>query len=253
MKIAFAAAPSDIAQKALKQLTKKYGQSKISSADYIVAIGGDGQVLETLYEGMKYGKPVFALRRTESIGFLCNEFRVEGLERRLAKAQKVTLHPLHVEARTVQGKKTTALAINEVTVIRETPQSACLRVSVDGVERIARFSGDGLLVATPTGSTAYNHSCGGPIMPIDANTLVITAISGYRPRRWSNAVLPQDSEVEITALDTAKRPVRIEAGTHVIHNAAHAKIRLDRKKKLVLMFDPNEHLGERIVREQFMQ
>jgi len=201
---------------------------------------------------MGLGKPVFAMRRTESIGFLCNDFRVGGLPQRLVKAQKVNLHPLHVEARTVKGRRTSALAINEVTVIRETPQSARLRVSVDDVERIARFSGDGLLVATPAGSTAYNHSCGGPIMPIDANTLVITAISGYRPRRWSHAVLPQDSEIEIDALDTDKRPVRIEAGLKVIHDASHVRIRYDRKRALTLLFDPNEHLGERIVREQFM-
>ena len=252
MKIAFTASSSPAVRKSLAALVEKYGQSSLKAADFVVAVGGDGQVLKTLYEVMEYGKPVFAMRRTESIGFLCNDFRIGGLPQRLARAQTVVLHPLHVDARNAKGRKTSALAINEVTVIRETPQSARLRVSVDDIERIARFSGDGILVATPAGSTAYNHSCGGPIMPIDANTLVITAISGYRPRRWNHAVLPQDSEIEIDALDTGKRPVRIEAGTHVIHNAVHAKIRFDRKRKLVLLFDPDQHLGERIVREQFM-
>ncbi|MGE3624361.1 MAG: hypothetical protein AB7H77_10895, partial [Bdellovibrionales bacterium] len=151
-----------------------------------------------------------------------------------------------------KGVRKSGLSINEVTMLRETPQSARLRIKVDGVELIARFSGDGVLVATPTGSTAYNHSCGGPIMPLDANTLVVTAISGYRPRRWSYAVLSQDSVIEIEALDTKKRPVRIEAGDQVIGNAVYAKIRFDRQKKLTLLFDPDEHLGERIVKEQFL-
>jgi NAD+ kinase len=137
-------------------------------------------------------------------------------------------------------------------VIRETPQSARLRIGIDGIDRIAEYSGDGVLVATPAGSTAYNHSCGGPIMPLNANTLVITAISGFRPRGWSYAVLPQDSVVEIAALETFKRPVRIEAGASVVHNAAVAKIWLDKKKTLTLLFEPDQHLSERIVREQFM-
>jgi len=252
MKIAFTAAPKPIAQKALAALVSRYGQASLKSADFVVALGGDGQVLKTLYNVMPYAKPVFAMRRTESVGFLCNDFRLAGLIKRLENAKHIALHPLHLEARTASGVKKIALAINEVSVIRETAQSARLRIKVDGIERIARFSGDGLLVATPAGSTAYNHSCGGPIMPIDANTLVITAISGYRPRRWSHAVLPQDSVIEIDALDIGKRPVRIEAGLQVIRDAAHAKIRFDRKQKLNLLFDPDQHLGERIVREQFM-
>ena len=138
----------------------------------------------------------------ESVGFLCNDYRLAGLLRRLENAQRVTLSPLCVEARTVRGLKKSSLAINEVSMIRETPQSARLCIAVDGIRRIERFSGDGVLVSTPAGSTAYNHSCGGPIMPLDANTLVMTAISGYRPRRWSYAVLPQDLVIEIEALDT---------------------------------------------------
>jgi len=252
MKIAFTAASNPLAQKACAVLVKKYGNSRIGAADYIVALGGDGQVLKALYDVMPQDKPIFAMRRTESIGFLCNEFRIDGLEKRLTRAQKVVLHPLLLEARAEGGRKKTALAINEVTIIRETGQSARLKISVDGITRISSFSGDGILVATPAGSTAYNHSCGGPIMPLDANTLVITAISGFRPRRWSHAVLPQDCVIEIEALETKKRPVRIEAGAQVIRGATYAKIKFDRKKKLTLLFDPEEHLGERIVREQFM-
>jgi NAD+ kinase len=252
MKIAFTSAHNPLAEKALTALTNMHGQIAIDKADAVVALGGDGHVLKTLYEVMDCGKPVYAMRRTDNVGFLCNDFAVEKLEARIKKAQKITLHPLRCDVRTVDGKKKTALAINEVSVIRETPQSARLRIIIDGTERIAQYSGDGVLIATPTGSTAYNHSCGGPIMPIDANTLVMTAISGFRPRGWRYAVLPQDSIVEIEVLQTSKRPVRIEAGAEVIANAAAVKIRLDRQKSLTLLFDPDQHLGERIVREQFM-
>jgi NAD+ kinase len=252
MKIAFTAASSPLARDAFKALTKRYGQCSIKAADCVVALGGDGQVLKTLYDVMESDKPVFAMRRTESVGFMCNEYSPANLLRRIEKAQQVALHPLRMEARTKDGKKKTALAINDVSIVRETAQSARLRISIDGVERIAQFSGDGVLVATPAGSTAYNHSCGGPIMPLDSNTLVVTAISGFRPRRWSYAVLPQQATVEIDVLEIAKRPVRIEAGPEIIQNAISVKIALDCKKSLMLLFDPDQHLGERIVREQFM-
>lgn len=252
MKISFTSSHNVLAQKAFAALTKQYGQCDLQSADIVVALGGDGQVLKTLYEVMDFNKPIFALRLTESIGFLCNNYPVDNLPERIARAQKVTLHPLRIESNSTQGVKETALAINEASVLRETPQSARLRINIDGIERIAKYSGDGLLVATPAGSTAYNHSCGGPIMPLDANTLVMTAISGYRPRRWSHAILPQSSVIEIEALETDKRPVRLEAGNKVIRNMASAKIWLDTHKSLTLLFDPEEHLGERIVREQFM-
>jgi NAD+ kinase len=252
MKIAFAASPSKLAEEAQAQLAKRYGQHDMHDADVVVTLGGDGKVLKTLYEVLDIGKPVFAMRRTESVGFLCNEFDAGDLPARIAKAQRISLHPLVVEARTADGQHATGLAFNEVVMIRETPQSARLQILIDGIERVRGYSGDGIMVATPAGSTAYNHSCGGPIMPLDANMLVITAICGYRPRGWSYAVLPQASTVEITALETDKRPVRIESGSGVIANAATAKIRLDRKKTVALLFDPDLHLGERIVREQFM-
>jgi len=252
MKIAFAASLSGPAQEALKTLTSRYGQSDIKNADVIVALGGDGKVLKTLYDILELNKPVYAMRRTSSVGFLCNDYNPDDLPERLQRAHKVALHPLRVEVRAVNGKTETALAINEVSVIRETPQSARLRMTIDGIERIGEYSGDGVLVSTPAGSTAYNHSCGGPIMPLDSHTLVVTAISGFRPRGWSYAVLPQDTVVEIEAQETPKRPVRIEAGASIIHNAAAAKIWLDRNKSLTLLFDPDQHLGERIVREQFM-
>lgn len=252
MKIAFTSAHNQHAQEALLVLSRAYGQHNLKDADIIVALGGDGHVLKTLYDAMAYGRPVFAMRRTNSVGFLCNDFHLENLIERIEAAQSVILHPLRLDAVTVDGRRKEAMAINEVTVIRETPQSARLNISIDGIERLSKYSGDGILIATPPGSTAYNHSCGGPIMPLDANTLVMTAISGFRPRGWKHAVLPQNSIIEITALETPKRPVRIEAGLAVIHHAASTKIWLDKTQNLTLLFDPDQHLGERIIREQFM-
>ena len=252
MRIAFSAANNALAQQCFTDLVKKYGQASVKEADIIVVLGGDGHVLNTLYHIIDHQKPVFAIRRTESVGFLCNDFLDRDLPERIAKAQRVTLHPLAIAVTKTDGSIETALAINEASILRETMQAARLRISVDGVERIAQYSGDGVLVATPAGSTAYNHSCGGPIMPLDANTLVMTAISGYRPRRWSYAVLPQDSQIEIETLEITKRPVRIEAGEKVIRDAQSVKIHMDRSKSLTLLFDPDQHLGERIIREQFM-
>lgn len=253
MKIHFTPSHSPHAQKSFAELTKRYGQSTIEDADVLVVLGGDGHVLSTLYEALKINKPVFAIRRTESVGFLCNAFNDnDDLLSLLSHAQTVPLNPLRIEAQTAEDSSFSALAINEVSFLRETPQSLRIQVIIDGVERIAKFRGDGILVATPTGSTAYNHSCGGPIMPLNANTLVMTGISGFRPRGWSYAVLPQDAVIEINVLEMDKRPARIEAGSSVLHNAAKAKIWLDKEQTMRLLFDPSQHLGERIIREQFM-
>ena len=252
MSIYFTAAHNVLAQEALKILTGLYGQTPLKKAQIVVALGGDGHLLKTLYDAMENKLPIYAMRRTESVGFLCNDYNSDALPERLQRAQKVDLHPLFIEAELTNGKRQTALAINEVSILRETSQSAKLRILIDGVERIECYSGDGVLVATPAGSTAYNHSCGGPIMPMNANTLVITAICGFRPRRWNYAVLPQDAAIDIEVLETAKRPVRIEAGESVIKDASTVKIWLDRHKSFPLLFDPEEHLGERIIREQFM-
>ncbi|MDR3448496.1 MAG: NAD kinase [Alphaproteobacteria bacterium] len=252
MKIHFTASHSLLAQQSFAAYTKRYGQVPLREADIVVALGGDGHVLRMLYDAMEIGKPVFAIRRTDSVGFLCNDYTEEDLQERLAKAQSVTLHPLRIEAVLRDGSTHMASAINEITVLRETPQAVRLRILIDGIERIASFSGDGILVSTPAGSTAYNHSCGGPIMPLDSNTLVMTAISGYRPRRWTSAVLPQKAVVTVEVMEIEKRPVRIESGASVIRDVASAKIWLDCKKDIALMFDPGAHLGERIIREQFM-
>lgn len=252
MKIAFSASSSPLALESLQDMEKRYGAVPLDEAECLVALGGDGLVLKTFYSAFEKGIPVFALRRTGSVGFLCNDYHVDDLPARIEKAQQVVLHPLRMECVTTEGKKRTALALNEVTMLRDSPQSAKMRVIVDGVERIEKFSGDGLLVATPAGSTAYNHSAGGPIMPLDANTLVMTAICGYRPRRWSYAVLPQNVMIAIQVLESGKRPVRIESGQETTHNVAEAHIHLDNTSSFTLLFDPQEHLSERIIREQFM-
>jgi NAD+ kinase len=252
MKIAFVSSPSDLARESHRELEQRYGSSSVDEADFIVTLGGDGLVLKTFDTYADSSKPIFALNRTTSVGFLCNQYRVDDLPDRLEKSKKVILHPLRMECVTADGQKSEALALNEIAVLRDTPQSARLRILVDGIERIARYSGDGMIVATPAGSTAYNHSAGGPIMPLDANTLVMTAICGFRPRRWNYAVLPQSSVIDFKTLESSKRPVRIEAGQQSIHNVLQAKIWMDHAISFTLLFDPELHLGERIVQEQFM-
>lgn len=252
MKIAFATSPSPMAQETLKLLSDRYPVVPVAEADVVVVLGGDGHVLKTLHNLLDKGKPVYALRRTSSVGFLCNDYSPDRLIERIEKAQTVALHPIRVECTKQDGQIETALAVNEVTILRDSDQSAKLRVCVDGVERITRYSGDGILLSTPAGSTAYNHSAGGPIMPLDSNTLIMTAICGFRPRRWSYAVLPQSSVIQIEVIETEKRPVRVEAGPSNIHHITAARMWMDCTTAFTLLFDPEQHLGERIIREQFM-
>ncbi len=251
MKIAFVASGTHAAQASLRELSKRYGNSAIVDADYVVTIGGDGMVLKTLYNVLDHGKAVFAMRRTNSVGFLCNEYKASDLPDRLARAQKIAIHPLRVESTTKDGTHSTALAINEVALLRDSPQSAKLKITVDGIERLSNLSGDGLLVSTPTGSSAYNRSAGGPIVPLDSNTLVMTAICGFRPRRWSYAVLPQSSVIDIEVLETDKRPVRMEAGPEMTRDVIRSRLWLDCTTAFTLLFDPDQHLGDRIIQEQF--
>ncbi len=252
MKIAFVASPTPLAQESRLDLENRYPHFPPEEADTLVVLGGDGHILKTLHASHKDKKKVFALRRTHSVGFLCNDYTPENLIERIERAQTVTLRPLKVECVTTEGKTHTALAINEISFLRDSPQSAKLQVCIDDVERIHRYSGDGLLISTPAGSTAYNHSAGGPIVPLDSNTLVMTAICGFRPRRWSYAVLPQNAVIDIKVIEHEKRPVRVEAGTENIHSVLSAHITLDRETEFTLLFDPEQHLGERIIREQFM-
>ncbi len=252
MKIAFLASPAPLAQESLIELKQRYEHVDPKHADVIVVLGGDGHLLKTLHTYTDMGKKVYALRRTKSVGFMCNDYNPDNLIERLERAQSVVLHPLKVECTTPDGKRHEGMAINEVTFLRNTAQSAKLRIQVDGVERIKKFSGDGLLISTAAGSTAYNHSAGGPIMPLDSNTLVMTAICGFRPRGWSYAILPQSCVIDIDIIETEKRPVRVEAGPSVVHGIVSARVWLDCTRAFTLLFDPDQHLGERIIREQFM-
>ncbi len=252
MKIAFFASPAPQAQESLRELQALYGTTSPEEADIFVALGGDGHVLKTLHAARDSGKPVYALRRTQAVGFLCNDYNPTGLMERLAHAQHVELHPLKLSCKKTDGRLETSIAINEVAFLRDSLQSAKLRVCVDGVERLHCYSGDGLLVSTPAGSTAYNHSAGGPIMPLSAGTLVMTAICGFRPRRWSYAILPQTAMIDIEVTEIEKRPVRIESGFDTIRDVAAAHIELDKETRFTLLFDPDQHLGERLIREQFM-
>ena len=252
MKLSFDASPSPIAQETLRFFTARMETVPEEQADVVVVLGGDGHALKALHRLQGRGKPVYALRRTNSVGFLCNEYAPENLLERLAQAQTVNLHAIRVEYETSSGVTDQALALNEVTLLRETPQAAKMNVSVDGIERLSRYSGDGILVSTPAGSTAYNHSAGGPIMPLDSKTLIMTSISGFRPRRWSYAVLPQSALIEIQIIETEKRPVRLEAGLHMISRVASVRMTLDQDTNFPLLFDPEQPLSERIIREQFM-
>jgi NAD+ kinase len=238
------------ARAAFDQLTHLYGQADETDAEIIVALGGDGTMLDTLRVRFEDRKPVYGMHRG-TIGFLMNEFRADGLIERINAAEQATLHPLAMQATDERGQAHQRLAINEVSMLRQTAQSARLRVSVDGRERLDRLVCDGVIVATPAGSTAYNLSAHGPILPIGANLLALTPISAYRPRRWRGALLRHDATVEIEVLDPGHRPVSATADNQEVRDVTKVTVEEDRSKSLTLLFDPGHALDERILQEQF--
>jgi NAD+ kinase len=250
-KIAFVAAHSDAAQAALAELQALYPHVDEREADAIVALGGDGLMLETLHAHMRRGVPIYGMNRG-TVGFLMNEYRVDGLMERLDAASPVKLNPLKMKARTMRGTMTEAFAINEVSLLRETRQAAKLKITVDGVERIPELVCDGILLATPAGSTAYNLSAHGPILPLNSSVLALTPISAFRPRRWRGALLDRSARVEIDILEGDKRPVSAVADMTEVRDVAKVKIKCDRKTAMTLLFDPDQHLSERILKEQFL-
>ncbi|MDG4720179.1 MULTISPECIES: NAD kinase [Thalassospira] len=250
--IAFVAAETKIAQDAMYRLKHRYGHTAPDKAEVIVALGGDGFMLETLHRYMGRKVPIYGMNRG-TVGFLMNEFREMGLPERIAEAQTVELHPLQMEAHTVSGESLCALAINEVSLLRETRQAAKLRIKVDGVERLAELVCDGALVCTPAGSTAYNLSAHGPILPMGSGLLALTPISPFRPRRWRGALLPHGAEVVFTIENPEKRPVSAVADYTEVRDVSHVKIREDRNMKIKLLFDPEHNLEERILKEQFVE
>lgn len=250
MKLAFHASLRPEAQEALKTLTLRYGKVDPDEADVIVALGGDGAMLDALRQRFEDLKPVYGMHRG-TIGFLMNEFEPDNLPERIERAERARLNPLRMTAKTVDGETEIRLAINEVSMLRQTAQSARLRILVDGKERLSELACDGVLVATPAGSTAYNLSVQGPILPIGAQLLALTPISPFRPRRWRGALLRHDAKVRIEVYAPKLRPVSAAADNQEVRHVASVDVAEERARPLTLLFDPGHALDERILREQF--
>jgi NAD+ kinase len=248
--IAFVASPTPEAEQARDELVRRYGAAAPEDAGVIVALGGDGLMLQTLHKFMSSGKPIYGMHRG-TIGFLMNEFHVERLRERLAAAEATVIHPLVMQVIDVDNRRHEYRAINEVSMFRETYQAARLRVLVDGQERLAELTADGVLVATPAGSTAYNLSVQGPIIPIGAPLLALTPISPFRPRRWRGALLPNKARVTVEVLESGKRPVAAVADHDEVRHVRSVDISMDRDLAMHMLFDPGHNLDERILREQF--
>ena len=248
--IAFVASDGEEAQAALHRLRDRYPAVATDAAGVIVALGGDGFMLETLHQYLSRGVPIYGMN-CGTVGFLMNQYSEEGLAERLARAEEVTLHPLSMVAHTLSGQVARALAINEVSLLREAHQAAHLRISVDGVVRMEELVCDGVLVATPAGSTAYNLSAYGPIVPMGAPLLALTPISPFRPRRWRGALLPNEAEVSIEVLEPAKRPVSAVADHTEFRDVVRVEVKEESGVDIFMMFDPGHTLAERILAEQF--
>jgi NAD+ kinase len=248
--VGFVAADTPEAEQSRLLLEDCYPHVAPDRADIVVALGGDGLMLETLHRFLDREVPIYGMNRG-TVGFLMNEYEEKGLMERLERAQRVSLYPLRMDATDERGRTERALAINEVSLLRETRQAAHIAISVDGVLRLAELICDGVLVSTPAGSTAYNLSAHGPIIPIGAQLLALTPISAFRPRRWRGALLPCSAHVELRVLNPAKRPVSAVADYTEVRDVVHVTVREDRTKALHLLFDPEHNLEERILREQF--
>ncbi len=249
-KFAFVAAESGEARTALKELSRLYPTVSPEEAEVIVALGGDGFMLETLHAHMGRGVPIYGMNRG-TVGFLLNAYDEKELPKRLEAAEVVTLHPLRMTAETQDGETAEALAINEVALFRESRQAARIRIRIDGVVRLEELVCDGILIATPAGSTAYNLSAHGPILPLGSALLAVTPISAFRPRRWRGAILPHTACVELEVLEQDKRPVSATADYTEIRDVVRVSVSEDRKASLTLLFDPEHDLEERIIKEQF--
>lgn len=249
--VAFVAADSDKAHEARDRLVDRYGNAPLRDARVVVALGGDGLMLETLHHCLESQHPIFGMN-CGSIGFLLNDYQEDDLIARLRRTQSVELHPLRMVARCLDGSEHQGLAINEVSLFRQTRQASKLRIAVDGVERMPELICDGIIVATPAGSTAYNLSVHGPIIPLGAGLLAVTPISAFRPRRWRGALLPHRAVIRLEVLECAKRPVSATADYTEVREVAHVDVCEDRGVSLHLLFDPEHNLEERIIKEQFL-
>ena len=251
MKSHFIASENPEAKEALKVLIKRYDQAKLELSDVIIAIGGDGMLLKALRNSIEKNKPVFGLNKG-NVGFLMNELSFDNLENRIQTARKVKMHPLFMSAHKINGNIFTELAVNEVSILRQTHQAAHLKITVDKKERLNELVCDGILVSTPIGSTAYNLSARGPIIPLNANILALTPISSFRPRRWRGALLPQRVKIRIEVLNFDTRPVSATADNVEARDIKYIEISTDKTKKLTILHDSDHSLDERIMKEQFL-
>jgi NAD+ kinase len=248
--IAFVASDVAAAQQARRRLIRRYGDARPETADVVVALGGDGLMLATLQRLMNSGKPIYGMHRG-TVGFLMNEYSDNGLVERLNAAEVSVIHPLLMRARDAAGRVHRHRAINEVSLFRQTYQAARLCIRVDGKVRLPDLVADGVLVATPAGSTAYNLSVQGPIIPIGAPLMALTPISPFRPRRWRGALLPDSAKVTVEVLEAEKRPVAAVADHDEVRSVRSVEISMDRSIAMHMLFDPGHSLDERILREQF--
>jgi len=249
-RIAFVASASTEAQAALEQLTQIYGNHNADDADVVVALGGDGLMLQTLHANMRTGKPIYGMHRG-TVGFLMNEYSTHDLRTRLQAARESLINPLLMRATDINGAVHLHHAINEVALFRQTYQVAKLRILIDEHEQMAELMADGILVATPAGSTAYNLSAQGPILPLNAALLALTPISAFRPRRWRGALLPNSAFVVIEVIEGDKRPVAAVADHDEVRDVRRVEVLSDKTIAMRMLFDPGHSLEERILREQF--
>ncbi len=249
-RLAFVASDTAAAREALVELEALYPHVPIEEADVIVALGGDGLLLETLHRQICRRVPIFGMNRG-TVGFLLNPFAADDLVERITAADTVTLHPLRMTAETIRGERHEAQAINEVSLLRETRQSAKIRISIDGIVRLEELVCDGVLVSTPAGSTAYNLSAHGPIIPLGSQVLALTPISAFRPRRWRGALLPHGAMVRFDILEADKRPVSAVADFTEVRDVQAVEVHEDRTTAMTLLFDREMNLAERILKEQF--
>ncbi len=251
LKIHFHAADTKEAQTAFDDLQKLYGQVSPDNAEAIVALGGDGTLLRALHEFYEKGTPIYGMDRG-SVGFLLNPYNEKNLYERLNGAQKATLHPLRMEAQTKDGQTVEALAFNEVSLFRQSGSAAKIRISVNDVERLPELIADGVLVATPGGSTAYNFSAKGPIIPLSGNLLALTPLNPFRPRHWPGALIHHESIVSFDILEKDKRSVSATADFKEVRDVTHVNVKEARNIGVTLLFDPDHHLEEKIMKEQFL-
>jgi NAD+ kinase len=248
--IAFLASEAPAARRALARLSKLYGNASADKADVVVTLGGDGHMLQTMHRFLSIGTPIYGMNRG-TVGFLMNDFSEKNLPDRLASAELTRIHPLRMKTVANDGITKTALAFNEVSLLRQRHQAAKIRIDVDGSTRLAELVCDGILLATPVGSTAYNLSAHGPILPIGSSLLALTPISAFRPRRWRGAILPHKARVELIIMDGDKRPVAAVADHVEVRNVTRVEIAEDKKKSVKILFDPGHSLAERVLKEQF--